>query len=68
LVGEGIDVSIVVSRDRGAELHAGVRDTQMVFPPLSDYELLREELSLLARDPVYDAAVQRLPEFLQNAR
>jgi glucose-6-phosphate dehydrogenase assembly protein OpcA len=68
LLGEGIDVSIAVSRDRAAELHAGVRDTHMVFPPLSDYELLREELSLLARDPVYDAVIRSVPEFLQTAR
>jgi glucose-6-phosphate dehydrogenase assembly protein OpcA len=67
LRGGGVDVSIAVSQDRAVSLHAGVRDSHTVFPSLSDYELLREELAVLRRDPVFDEVVRRAPEFLPQS-
>ena len=65
--GEGLDVSIAVGQDRAVEMHAGVRDTHTVFPKLSEYELLREELSIPGRDPIYDEVLGRTPEFIRLA-
>jgi glucose-6-phosphate dehydrogenase assembly protein OpcA len=67
LGGNGLDVSIAVSQDRAVELHAGVRDTHTVFPPLSDHELLGEELAVLGRDPVYDEVVRLAPQFIRHS-
>ena len=66
LQGSSLDVSITVTGDRAVELHTGVCDAQTIFPRLSEYEVLREELSLLGRDPVYDAVVRVVPEFTRR--
>ncbi|MBK5291841.1 MAG: glucose-6-phosphate dehydrogenase assembly protein OpcA [Acidobacteriia bacterium] len=62
LTGNNLDLSITVSQDRAVELHAGFRDSHTVFPSLTDYDLLREELTLPGRDAAYDAVLQQLPE------
>ncbi len=62
LTGNNLELSITVSQDRAVELHAGFRDSHTVFPSLTDYDLLREELSLLGRDAIYDAVVDQLGE------
>lgn len=63
LSGGAVDASITVSSDRDVELHAGKRDSQTVFPRLSEYELLREELAVLGPDPVYEAVMDTVPVF-----
>ena len=35
--------------------------SRTVFPEASDYELLREELSICGRDPVFEAALLSRP-------
>jgi glucose-6-phosphate dehydrogenase assembly protein OpcA len=68
LRGDGLAASITVGQDRAVELHAGMTETHAVFPSLHDCDLLREELSVLGRDPVYDEVVRRVPEFAGPAR
>jgi glucose-6-phosphate dehydrogenase assembly protein OpcA len=68
LRGGGLDVSISVGQDRAVELHAGVHEVHTVFPTLTDCELLREELSVLGRDAIYDEVVRRVAEFLRPAQ
>jgi len=50
------ELSITVAQDRAVELHTGTRETYTVFPQLGYYELLREELSILGKDPVYEGS------------
>jgi glucose-6-phosphate dehydrogenase assembly protein OpcA len=64
LDGQGDDVSITVGTDRDVELHTGMRDAHTVFPRLTEYELLREELSVLGPDPIYEAVVRTVPRLL----
>jgi glucose-6-phosphate dehydrogenase assembly protein OpcA len=63
LRGEGIDASITVGQDRAVTMHAGVLDSHAVFPSLGEYDLLREELTVLGRDAVYEAVARAAPEF-----
>lgn len=65
LQGAGDDVSITVSRKRDVELQSTQRLAHSVFPPLTEYELLREELSVLGPDPTYEAVVRLVPEILK---
>ena len=65
LLGSGGDLSISVSTDRDVELHTGLRCAHTIFPRLREDELLREELSVLGPDPVYEAVVAIVPGLLQ---
>ena len=64
LLGSGGDLSISVSGDRDVELHTGRRCSHTIFPRLREDELLREELSVLGPDPVYEAVIGIVPALL----
>ncbi|MBM3811880.1 MAG: hypothetical protein FJW20_09620 [Acidimicrobiia bacterium] len=66
LTGDNLNVSITVGQDRAMELHAGVRDAHSVFPSLTDYQLLREELSILGRDAIYESVLALVPQSAQS--
>lgn len=65
--GSGFEYSVAVAQDRSVELHTGVRASHTVFPRLSEYELLREELSVLGPDPVYQAVMGLVSEFIPKS-
>jgi len=67
LVGEDFEYSIAVGQDRSVELQSGVRASHSVFPRLTEYELLREELSVMGPDPVYQAVMSLLSEFIPKS-
>ncbi|MCC6536571.1 MAG: glucose-6-phosphate dehydrogenase assembly protein OpcA [Bryobacterales bacterium] len=67
LAEQACDVSITVTSGRDVQLHAGARDAHTVFPRLSEYELLREELSVLGPDPVYEAVIAAVPALLAES-
>ena len=66
--GGGDDVSIRVSADRGVQLHTGTLDAYSVFPPLTEYELLREELSVLGPDPIFEAVIGSVQELMMAGK
>ena len=53
----GWHVSLQVGQDRAAHVDSFVQDSHAILPLRSDYDLMREELSILAVDPVYRAAL-----------
>jgi glucose-6-phosphate dehydrogenase assembly protein OpcA len=56
----GLDLSISVAvRDRAAEITMGSLVNRMVFSEATDYVLLREELAIPGRDPIYEKTVAR---------
>jgi glucose-6-phosphate dehydrogenase assembly protein OpcA len=54
LLGVSLDVSIELIEGSVVELRTDSLVKRTVFPVLNDHELMREELSLLGRDSVYD--------------
>jgi glucose-6-phosphate dehydrogenase assembly protein OpcA len=68
LQGLGDDMSITVSEQRDVELQTAQRLAHSVFPRLTEYELLREELGVLGPDPIYEAVVALVPELLEASR
>jgi glucose-6-phosphate dehydrogenase assembly protein OpcA len=66
LVGPSIDVRISQTEGEMVELRAGDLVKTSVFHNLSDYDLLREELSIEGRDPVFDAALDAAITFLHG--
>ena len=56
------EVSIKVGLDRDVEMHTALRDAHTLFPRLTEYDLLREELSVLGPDPIYEAVIGAVPE------
>ncbi len=66
--GAGDEVSITVSPERDVELQAGPLRAHTIFPRLSDYDLLREELSVLGPDSIYEAVTGRVAGLLQGGR
>jgi glucose-6-phosphate dehydrogenase assembly protein OpcA len=66
LSGVGEDLSITVSTGRDVEMQTGARCAHTIFPRLREDELLREELSVLGPDPVYEAVIALVPELLLN--
>ncbi len=67
LLGSGDDLSISVTTGRDVELHTGLLCAHTIFPRLREDELLREELSVLGPDPVYEAVTEIVPALLQVA-
>ena len=63
LSGGEICVSITVALDQSVEMQS-VRSSHTLFKPLSEYELMREELKVLGEDPVYEAVLNLAPEFV----
>ncbi len=61
LNGGGLAVSVAVGEDRSVELTVDGMTSHTIFPLLSDYELLREELAILGPDRVYDQVLEALP-------
>jgi glucose-6-phosphate dehydrogenase assembly protein OpcA len=61
LVGEGARYWISVGQDRSLEMHGSVRNTHGVLRLPSEYDLLREELSVMAPDPVYESVINVMP-------
>lgn len=56
--GSGFSVSIAV-REQAAEIAIGSLVTRTAFSEATDYALLREELSIPGRDPIYERTVAR---------
>jgi glucose-6-phosphate dehydrogenase assembly protein OpcA len=62
LIGNGLAVSIRVTGDRErqcAEVRVDSLVNRRVFPPDNDYTLLRQELSIPGRDPVFEKSLAR---------
>lgn len=60
--GDGLHVSIAMTVDgerQTAQVHVDSLSSLAVFPLDNDYLLLREELSIPGRDPVYDRSLAR---------
>jgi glucose-6-phosphate dehydrogenase assembly protein OpcA len=60
--GDGLQVSIAVSGDperRCAEVRVNKLASRTVFAPDNDYTLLRQELSIPGRDPVFEKTLAR---------
>jgi glucose-6-phosphate dehydrogenase assembly protein OpcA len=60
--GDGLRVSIAMTADRErqtAQVHVDSLSNLAVFPLDNDYLLLREELSIPGRDPIYDRSLAR---------
>jgi glucose-6-phosphate dehydrogenase assembly protein OpcA len=60
--GDDLRVSIAMTADRErqtAQVQVDSMSSLAVFPPDNDYLLLREELSIPGRDPVYDRSLAR---------
>ncbi|MCC6590362.1 MAG: glucose-6-phosphate dehydrogenase assembly protein OpcA [Bryobacterales bacterium] len=53
----GWQVSLQVNQDRAAHVDSFVQDSHAILPRRTDYDLLREELALTARDPIYQATL-----------
>ena len=55
MVGPSLDISIELVESTTVEVHVnGVREQVTVYPPMTDYEALRQELSFTGRDPVFE--------------
>ncbi len=65
LEGGGLDVSIRASASGCVEIRAGGVVQRTAFPAPGDYLLMREELSIPARDPVFDGV---LPQAMRLTR
>jgi glucose-6-phosphate dehydrogenase assembly protein OpcA len=63
LSGGEMCVSLTVGLDQSVEMQS-VRSAHTQFQPLSEYELMREELKILGEDPVYEAVLHLAPEFV----
>ena len=60
--GDGLHIAICVSGDRErpcGDVQIDSLASHTVFPPDNDYVLLREELSIPGRDPVYEKSLAR---------
>jgi glucose-6-phosphate dehydrogenase assembly protein OpcA len=55
----GLHVSVRKVDGSAAETQVNQLASRTVFPEASDYALLREELSITGRDPIYEAALHR---------
>lgn len=68
LILERADLQVEISAVDGScfEVRIDSRTDRTVFPPISDYLLLREELAILARDPVYEQSLEIARGLLQN--
>jgi glucose-6-phosphate dehydrogenase assembly protein OpcA len=65
LNGDGVNISLSVSQDRNVDLQIGGHETHAVFPSLTDYELLREELFILVRDRAWEAMLPLAEELAE---
>jgi glucose-6-phosphate dehydrogenase assembly protein OpcA len=66
---EGVHTSIVRQADETTiEVQVRNHNSRAVFPPFDDYSLLREELSIPGRDPVYEAALASAVELSRQFR
>jgi glucose-6-phosphate dehydrogenase assembly protein OpcA len=67
--GAGLQVSIAVSGDperRCAEVRVNKLASRTVFAPDNDYTLLRQELSIPGRDPVFEKTLARAARLAHN--
>jgi len=59
---DGLHAAVRVTGDPAnqvAEIQVDSLSSRTVFPPSTDYALLREELSIPGRDPVYERVLER---------
>ena len=66
--GDGLEVSIALSGDRErqcAEVRVNTLSNRTVFAPDNDYTLLRQELSIPGRDPVFEKTLARAARLAQ---
>ncbi|MCU1261958.1 MAG: Glucose-6-P dehydrogenase subunit-like protein, partial [Bryobacterales bacterium] len=54
---EGVHTSIRQADQSTVDVRVRNHESRTVFPPFDDYSLLREELSIPGRDPVYEAVL-----------
>jgi glucose-6-phosphate dehydrogenase assembly protein OpcA len=59
LSGAGSEVTIVLTDPASVEVRTGARGCRSLLPPVSDDALMREELSILDDDPVFDRVLTR---------
>jgi glucose-6-phosphate dehydrogenase assembly protein OpcA len=64
--GEQVSVSVELTDDSAAVLHAGTVVSRMNFPRPAYHLLLREELNILERDPVFQRTISHSIALLQN--
>jgi glucose-6-phosphate dehydrogenase assembly protein OpcA len=67
LTDDSVCYSVTVGNDRCASVQGLVRDAHTLFPRLSDYELMREELAIPGVDRSYDAVLDRAAEMAREA-
>jgi glucose-6-phosphate dehydrogenase assembly protein OpcA len=65
---DGVHTSIRQTDESTIDVHVCKQETRTVFPPFNDYSLLREELSIPGRDPVYEAALASAAELSRQFR
>jgi glucose-6-phosphate dehydrogenase assembly protein OpcA len=65
---EGVHTSIRQADETTIEMRVRNQESRTVFPPVDDYSLLREELSIPGRDPVYEAALGGAVEISRQFR
>jgi glucose-6-phosphate dehydrogenase assembly protein OpcA len=61
-VSGGLDIVVRKVEGSAVEVRAGTLVNRTVFPQVSDYALLREELSITGHDPIYEAVLGRAAE------
>lgn len=68
LRGGTLDLRVNVEPTREAELQICGREAHPVLPSLNEYDLLREELSIVGRDAVFEAALPHAARYAQERR
>lgn len=65
---DSVHTSIRQTDEAAIDVHVRNQESRTVFPPVDDYSLLREELSIPGRDPVYEAALAGAVEISRQFR
>jgi len=60
LSGSGSEITVALTDASSVEVRAGGRGCRSLLPPVSDDALMREELSILEGDSVFDKVLSRL--------
>ena len=68
LEGPGLEVSVQMRASGCAEIRAGGVVHQTAFPRPTDYLLMREELAIPARDPVFESVLPAAARLARGAR
>jgi hypothetical protein len=60
LSGSGSEITVALTDASSVEVRSGGRGCRSLLPPVSDDALMREELSILEGDSVFDRVLSRL--------